>query len=190
MLPIRNEYTITAAFGQAGKYWKDGHRGIDFYAGNRTVYSVTDGVVRVHAVDKNGWGLYLSIGDSEGRRHLYCHLAKADVIAGDRVKCGQPIGVMGSSGNSTGVHLHYQVNTADGTPLDPSVILGIENKVGRYGGEFMYKDDGKIAKWAKDAVYQAKEKGYLVGDSDGNFRPTEPLTRQEAAVLIMKLERK
>lgn len=190
MLPIKNEYSITAVFGQTGKYWKDGHKGIDFYAKDKQIVAVTDGVVRVRAFDENGWGLYLSVGDSEGLIHLYCHLDSATVNVGDTVKRGQVIGIMGATGNVTGVHLHYQINDSRGNPLDPANYLGIENKVGTYGGDFVYKDDEKIAKWAKDAVYQAKEKGYLVGDSDGNFRPTDPLTRQEAAVLIQRLERK
>ena len=190
MLPIKGEYSITAVFGQTGKYWADRHKGIDFYAEHKNIYAVTGGSVRVCAFDKDGWGLYLSIGDSTGNRHLYCHLEKALVKTGEKVKCGQVIGIMGKTGNVTGVHLHYQINNSAGVALDPSKYLGIPNKVGEYGGEFMYKDDRKIANWAKDAVYEAREKGYLVGDSDGNFRPTDPLSRQEAAVLIRNFERK
>lgn len=51
-----------------------------------------------------------------------------------------------------------------------------------------FKDDADIPSWAKEAVYDAKEKGLMLGDTDGNFRPNDPLTRAEAAVLISKLK--
>ena len=104
MLPIKGKYSITAVFGQTGKYWADRHKGIDFYAEHKNIYAVTEGEVRVCAFDKDGWGLYLSIGDSTGNRHLYCHLEKALVKTGEKVKCGQVIGIMGKTGNVTGVH--------------------------------------------------------------------------------------
>jgi N-acetylmuramoyl-L-alanine amidase len=64
--------------------------------------------------------------------------------------------------------------------------LGIEYKKGQ--DNMLYKDDDKISKWAKDSVYYAKDKGYMVGDADGNFRPKDPLTRQEMAVILKKLD--
>jgi hypothetical protein len=80
--------------------------------------------------------------------------------------------------------------------INPCDHLGIPNKKGKYNSKNyeireetnMYKDDDKIAKWAKDAVYYAKDKGYMVGDADGNFRPKDPLTREEMAVILKKLD--
>lgn len=181
--PVKGNFKITAVYGQRGSLWKDGHKGIDFVSDDKTVSAARDGVVRVVAYDGGGFGNYVSVGDSDNMRHLYCHLKSVSVKVGQHLKCGDTIGVMGSTGNSTGVHLHYQVNFANGTPTDPAPFL-------KDGGEKMYKDDEKIAPWAKDAVYEATKKGYLVGDTDGNFRPDDYLTRQEAAVIIMRLQNK
>lgn len=181
--PVKGNYTVTAVFGQKGGYWKDGHKGTDFVSDDKRVYAATGGRVRVVAYDPSGWGNYVSVGDRDGYRHLYCHLQSVAVKTGQVIKEGDIIGVMGRSGNATGVHLHYQINTAAGEPLDPMTFLKKE-------AEFMYGDDEKISPWAKAAVYAAREKGYLVGDKDGNFNPGEPLTREQAAVLIMNYERK
>ncbi len=191
VLPVSQTYTVTATYGQSGKYWRDGHKGIDFVTSGREVYSTTDGVVRVSLYDPSGWGNYLSIGDSRGLRHIYCHLEKKTVAAGDTVKAGQLIGIMGSSGNATGVHLHYQINTADGVAQNPAEFLSIENAVGTFtqkvGEQNMYLDDSKISGFARDAVYELKERGIMVGDKEGYFNPKAPLSREEAAVLISKL---
>lgn len=181
-LPVKGNYAITARFGQTGNYWASGHKGVDFVSDDKKIYSTCEGTVRVVAYDSGGWGNYISVGDAQGRRHLYCHLESVSVKTGDTVDVGTVLGIMGSTGNSTGVHLHYQINSADGTATDPMVYL-------MSGGDSVYKDDKDIAPWAREAVYAAKESGYLVGDSDGNFRPGDPLTRQEAAVLIMKIEK-
>lgn len=133
-LPLKGAATITAAFGEKGTYWKDGHKGIDLVCsdGSREVCSACDGVVRVVAYDAGGWGQYVTVGDASGLIHLYAHLVKGSVLVkkGDRVKLGQQIGTMGSTGNSTGVHLHYQVNDGAGVPQDPTAVLGVENRRG------------------------------------------------------------
>ncbi len=188
MLPVKGNYTITAVFGQSGAYWANGHKGIDFVADDKTVYSVGEGTVRVVAYDADGWGNYISVGDEDGRRHLYCHLERTLVSVGDKVTAGDKLGVMGKTGNATGVHLHYQINNASGTAQNPAVYLGIENKTGTFSARTLFKDDNKISSWAKNAVYEAKEKGILLGDADGNFRPKDALTREEMAVILQKLK--
>ena len=189
MLPIKGKFNITATFGQTGKHWAKGHKGIDFVSSDKNVYSTCNGVVRVVAYDETGWGRYISIGEDD-RRHLYCHLESIKVVEGAKVKAGQLIGVMGSTGNSTGVHLHYQVNNASGVVQDTAKYLGIPNKTGEYNSDdfTLFKDDEDIPSWAREAVYEAKEKGRMVGDADGNFRPNAPLTRAEAAVLIRNID--
>ena len=59
VLPVNDDYTITAVFGQEGKLWKDGHKGIDFVTTDREVYATTDGTVRVSVYDGLGQ-LYLN----------------------------------------------------------------------------------------------------------------------------------
>ncbi len=197
-LPVSGIFSVTATYGQTGRYWRGGHRGIDITCGKREVYATCDGVVRVVSYDSAGWGYYISVGDSSGKRHIFCHLEKGSI----RVKVGQRVdrttvmARMGSTGNSTGVHLHYQINNAENVPINPCPHLGIPNQKGIYDSadyaaeedkDMTFKDSDKIGKWAKDAVDRVSDKGLMLGDDNGNFNPKDPLTREQAAVIFDRL---
>ncbi len=195
-LPITGQFKVTATFGEKGKYWANGHKGVDIVCDNRNIYATCDGVVRVVAYDSGGWGQYVTVGDDNGLIHIFCHLVNGSVLVkkGQRVDRLTKLGIMGNSGNSTGTHLHYQINK-DGTPINPCEHLGIPNEKGTYNsddyqiGDNMekYKDDNKIANWAKESVYKVQELGIMLGDETGNFNPKNPLTREEAAVIIDRM---
>lgn len=200
-LPINGIFKITATFGQKGPYWANGHKGVDIVCANHNIYATCDGTVRVVAYDASGWGQYISIGDAEGRRHIFCHLVKGSVRVkvGDRVNRTTVIGTMGTTGNSSGIHLHYQLNSAANLPINPCPYLGIPNSKGTYNSanyelpeddDMTFKDENKIAKWAKDAVDQVSDAGIMVGDDKGNFNPKKNLTREEAAMIIARLLKK
>lgn len=197
-LPISGQFNITATFGQKGKYWANGHQGIDITCSNKKIYATCEGTVRVVAYDESGWGQYVSIGDENGNRHIFCHLVKGSVkvTVGQKVTRSTVIGTMGTSGNSTGVHLHYQINNSANQPINPCPYLGVPNVKGTYNSadyqikeedDMTFKDDAKIANWAKAAVDKVSDAGIMVGDAKGNFNPKANLTRQEAAVIIAKL---
>lgn len=194
-LPISGQFNITAIFGQQGKYWANGHKGVDITSKNKSIYATCDGTVRVVAYDKDGWGNYISIGDANGQRHIFCHLDSVFVKKGDKVSRKTVIGIMGTTGNSTGVHLHYQINNSKDTPIDPCVHLGVPNKVGAYnsedyhiGGKAMnYKDENKISSWAKESVEKVTKLGIMNGDTNGNFNPKANITREEVAVIVANL---
>lgn len=198
-LPITGKFTVTATYNQDGAHWRDKHRGIDFVADNHDVYATCDGVVRVVAYDEGGWGRYVSIGDERGMRHLFCHLEEGSVCVavGQRVNRTTVIAKMGSTGNATGLHLHFQLNDSDNQPTDPSGYLGIPNKKGSYYSESFtitedrtvekYNDDSSIASWAREAVKKVGGAGIMLGDENNNFNPRASLTRQEAAVIIERL---
>ena len=196
-LPITGEFNVTAAFGQKGKYWSSVHKGIDLTCTNRTVYATCDGTVRVVSYDKSGWGRYVTIKSDDGTIHIFCHLAdeSVEVKSGQRVNRLTKIGIMGTTGNSTGIHLHFQINNANGEAINPCEYLGIPNKIGRYsskdyeiGGEDMeFKDEKFISKWAKDAVKKVSDAGIMLGDDLGNFNPKSNITREEAAVIISRI---
>jgi hypothetical protein len=59
--------------------------------------------------DPTGYGLYVQIRHLTGLTTVYAHLSRLDVRAGTAVQAGQPIGLTGSTGNSTGPHLHFEV---------------------------------------------------------------------------------
>lgn len=196
-LPVTGAFRITATFGQQGAYWAKGHKGIDFVASDLRVFCTCNGTVTRIGWDENGWGRYVRVQDAEGRSHLFCHLVKDSV----RVQVGEAVtpltvvGTMGATGNVTGVHVHYELQK-DGIAIDPSGYLGIPNRVGSYHSKdfaikeeetMTFNDQAAIPAWAKEAVETVSEKGWMVGDDQGNFRPNDPITRAEIAVLLTRI---
>lgn len=73
------------------------------------VYASFDGRLSVPAVDPHGYGLYALVDDGKGLQSLTAHLSKVVAKAGTTVRKGDLIALSGSSGNSTGPHLHWSL---------------------------------------------------------------------------------
>ncbi|MCB0898356.1 MAG: M23 family metallopeptidase [Actinobacteria bacterium] len=118
-LPTRN-YKLSAKFGQRGRLWSSGrHTGLDFSAPRGTrVNAVADGKV-VFSGWAGAYGKAVIIKHKNGKRSLYGHMSKTLVRKGKKVTAGQKIGKVGSTGNSTGPHLHFEVRSKNGKKLDP-----------------------------------------------------------------------
>lgn len=116
---------ITATFHDPGYSLRFGrrHEGLDIgNALNTPVYNTVDkGVVELIAWDTGGYGLYIIIRDpASGWATLYAHLQSVLVSENERPCWGCAIGQMGSTGNSTGPHLHYEIRKPDNrTRVDP-----------------------------------------------------------------------
>ncbi|MFO6431170.1 M23 family metallopeptidase [Erythrobacter sp. W302b] len=94
------------------------HTGIDLAAPTGTpVYATADGVVS-RADWYSSYGLYISVEHGASMQTRYAHLSRLAVAAGDNVKKGDLIGYVGSTGRSTGPHLHYEVRV-DGVAVNP-----------------------------------------------------------------------
>jgi murein DD-endopeptidase MepM/ murein hydrolase activator NlpD len=86
------------------------HGGMDFTAPTGTsVYATGDGVVEEVRYSRRGYGNYILVNHSYGYKTRYAHLADAVVEPGQKVQRGEVIGKVGSTGLSTGPHLHYEV---------------------------------------------------------------------------------
>lgn len=95
------------------------HAGIDFSAKQGTPIQATgDGRVVEVERKKSGYGLHVVIDHGFGYKTLYGHMSSADVKVGQRIKRGQVIGKVGSTGTSTAPHCHYEVHYK-GTPVNP-----------------------------------------------------------------------
>lgn len=116
---------ITSDFGHRPNPFGKGHvfhRGIDMAAPTGTpVQAVAAGTV-VTAKRDRSYGEFVVIDHQNGYRTLYAHNANLLVKAGDRVKMGQPIAKVGSTGRSTAPHLHFEIHR-DGERVDPSPYL-------------------------------------------------------------------
>ncbi|GAA2804130.1 peptidoglycan DD-metalloendopeptidase family protein [Kribbella solani] len=126
-------YEIGTPFGQSGSMWSTGfHTGQDFPAAIGTpVRAVTSGVVRV---EHPGWaGNLVRIDHGNGLETLYAHLSRVDVTDGQQVTAGQQIGAVGSEGNSTGPHLHFEVRLG-GDPVNPMPFLATGSASTGWGG--------------------------------------------------------
>lgn len=94
------------------------HAGLDFAAHTGTpIYATGDGKVKLAGRD-GGYGNAVIISHGYGYETLYAHMSKIKTRKGQKVKRGDIIGYVGSSGLSTGPHLHYEIHK-DGEPIDP-----------------------------------------------------------------------
>jgi murein DD-endopeptidase MepM/ murein hydrolase activator NlpD len=99
------------------------HKGLDFAGPEGTrVTSVAAGLV-TYAGDRAGYGQMVEINHGNGLSTRYCHNEKLLVKQGDMVRKGQDVALMGSTGRSTGPHLHFEV-LKNGTQVDPLRFIG------------------------------------------------------------------
>lgn len=95
------------------------HWGTDFSAPTGTpIYATGDGKVTKYRRSRAGYGNHIIIDHGYGYQTLYAHMSKVDVRRGQKVKRGDIIGYIGSSGRSTAPHLHYEV-IKDGRKINP-----------------------------------------------------------------------
>ena len=122
-------YRISQKFNQQQTNPR-GHEGTDFGANSGTpVHSIADGVVAWKDVDPS-YGNYIRVYHAAlGVHSFYAHLAASGVNQGDNVTGGQVIGAVGSTGNSTGAHLHFEIRAAN--PDGSYNTLAPKAKIGR-----------------------------------------------------------
>jgi murein DD-endopeptidase MepM/ murein hydrolase activator NlpD len=95
------------------------HTGVDFTADIGTeVYATGDGVVEVVESGAWGYGKSIVINHGFGYKTRYAHLSAFKIRAGQKVKRGELIGLVGNTGKSTGPHLHYEVEM-NGNKINP-----------------------------------------------------------------------
>lgn len=126
--PLKNMYSVTSGFGK--RYHPilkrlRTHTGVDITAPKGTpVYATADGTVTSESPG-GGYGLTIVINHGYTYKTLYAHLSKKAVKPGQKVKRGQVIGYVGSTGMSTGAHLHYEV-IKNGQRVNPVYYFNAE----------------------------------------------------------------
>jgi murein DD-endopeptidase MepM/ murein hydrolase activator NlpD len=116
-----NEMRMTSSFGTRSDPFngrRARHNGIDIAVPAGTpIYATADGVVG-RAQWVGGYGNYAEIDHGNGIQTRYGHMSQTAVVSGQRIRRGDVVGFVGSTGRSTGNHLHYEVRIA-GAPVNP-----------------------------------------------------------------------
>lgn len=121
--PYKNGYVKTSDFG-----WRRStnsyHKGVDLVgSGNKHIYPVNNGTV-ITATYHSSYGNYILINHGNGIWSLYAHLSKIYVKSGQTVNKNTILGVEGSTGNSTGSHLHLEIRKSQGgSQVNPVTFL-------------------------------------------------------------------
>jgi murein DD-endopeptidase MepM/ murein hydrolase activator NlpD len=118
-MPLQSAYRFTSGFGPRGRRL---HAGIDLAGPSGTPIFGTAGGVVTSADRESGYGNVVRIQHEFGFETVYAHLSKIRVKVGQQVSRGVQIGDMGSTGRSTGSHLHYEVRV-NGQPVNPMTYL-------------------------------------------------------------------
>ena len=116
---------VTSNFGAR---WGRQHKGLDIkvYTGD-TIRAAFSGKVRVVRYEAKGYGKYVVIRHPNGLETTYGHMSKQLVREGQEVRSGEPIGLGGNTGRSTGSHLHFETRLC-GVALNPALMFDFKNQ--------------------------------------------------------------
>ncbi len=190
--PFKCAYRVSSPYGLRSLFGSTGfHNGIDLCCDSRDVYSTDAGKVVSSTVieDRENltwqWGNYVCVLTEKGERVYYCHLAERCVSVGDTVEEGTKIGVMGNTGYSFGVHLHYEVRRRSET-LNAAEYLGIKNRTGNAEeismtkneilkelGDRYIKNWSELPDWAKPGMRELLDSGAVNGGTDSQTDPDD-----------------
>ena len=131
-LPMTGSLDISSEFGLRNNPFGGGsfevHEGMDFIGNVGDIIAATgDGVVTL-AGPNGGYGNTVTIDHGYGYETLYAHMSKVSVKVGDRIKRGQIVGHVGSTGRSSGPHLHYSLYK-DKKAINPRQVMNIPKNV-------------------------------------------------------------
>lgn len=116
---------VTSNFGSR---WGRSHKGLDIkvYIGD-TIRAAFSGKVRIVRYEGGGYGNYIVIRHPNGLETIYGHLSKQLVKENETVRAGEPIGLGGNTGRSTGSHLHFETRLC-GVALNPALFFDFRNQ--------------------------------------------------------------
>lgn len=167
-MPTTNR-VITSNFGPR---WGRQHKGIDVkvYIGD-TIRSAFSGKVRIVRYEARGYGKYVVIRHYNGLETIYGHMSKQLVKEDQEVKAGEPIGLGGNTGRSTGSHLHFETRLC-GQALNPALFFDFRNQ-DVVGDSYMFRKN----------TYQSESTmaNRLRGVNGGKYTQEDPNEGKEVA---------
>jgi murein DD-endopeptidase MepM/ murein hydrolase activator NlpD len=161
------ETRITSQFGMRHYRW---HYGTDLkLETGDPVVAAFDGIVRIRMYDRTGYGNYILIRHYNGLETLYGHLSKQSATVGQLVKAGDIIGLGGSTGRSSGPHLHYEVRY-EGNPIDPEFLYDFGNNTLRGKVFDLNPEHFKYLRIARQVVFHKIRSGDNLGSISRKYR--------------------
>ena len=168
-------YDITGIY-TTQKYGNNGHGGEDIVGGERIIATRSGTVSLVQhwngivtEGDMNSYGNLVIIDHGDGYKSFYAHLSTISVTQGQQVTQGQDIGIMGNTGNSTGTHLHFEIQYI-GKRQNPMSFVSYSNpypvEVSNNTTINFNKNDYVILSNANDFAQYTKQKGYYQGANE------------------------
>ena len=122
--PFKSGYTITSAFGVSRSTGK--HKGVDIVGATKHIYPINSGTVITKSYDSGGYGNYVIVDHGNNYWSLYAHMKQVYVKKGQSVNNDTILGVEGSTGRSTGSHLHLEIrkgSNSSSSVIDPITFL-------------------------------------------------------------------
>lgn len=172
---------ITSFFGWRPQFQRI-HHGVDLNLQiGDTVRAAVTGTVTLISYDHDGYGHYVVMEHEDDMETVYGHLEYPLVSQGQFVLAGQPVGIGGNTGNSTGPHLHFEARLG-GVAIDPTLLFDF------YGPSYYLTEETPLKSTPKDPVYShqtkslANESTYIVRYGDS----LKSIARQ-AGISVMKL---
>ena len=161
-MPTDNR-VVTSNFGAR---WGRQHKGIDVkvYIGD-TIRAAFSGKVRMVKYEAGGYGKYVVIRHGNGLETIYGHISKHLVAEDEIVEAGQPIGLGGNTGRSTGSHLHFETRLC-GVALNPALMFDFKNQdvVGDY--YMFYRDTYQKESIVANRLRGVNGRGDIASDED------------------------
>ena len=205
--PYKGKFRISCPFKKKGGWSAGYHIGIDLVGDSKTLYPIHEGTVQSINSKGSAYGNHVLIAQSDGKVALYAHLKEICVAKHQKVTLTTIIGIEGSTGNSSGSHLHLELhngyykypNKNQNAPWlnDPIEIINksleeqmellkkiesVERRVKKL--ETVEELPQVVSDWAKSG----QEFVTSTGISDGN-RPLENVTRQELWVMLERFSK-
>ena len=184
-MPTDNR-VVTSNFGAR---WGRQHKGIDVkvYIGD-TIRAAFSGKGRMVKYEAGGYGKYVVIRHGNGLETIYGHMSKHLVAEDEIVEAGQPIGLGGNTGRSTGSHLHFETRLC-GVALNPALMFDFKNQdvVGDY--YMFYRDTYQKESIVANRLRGVGGKGKIEADEDTELAIAAPAASYAKDVKFHKVKR-
>ena len=184
-MPTDNR-VVTSNFGAR---WGRQHKGIDVkvYIGD-TIRAAFSGKVRMVKYEAGGYGKYVVIRHGNGLETIYGHMSKHLVAEDEIVEAGQPIGLGGNTGRSTGSHLHFETRLC-GVALNPALMFDFKKQdvIGDY--YMFYRDTYQKESIVANRLRGVGGKGKIEADEDTELAIAAPAATYAKDVKFHKVKR-